>query len=78
MFEMNFSNKVSLFVSDTYNYGEEIKKIHYYNFGGSYTKKSTRLTLNYRRQRGGLFCVGGVCRFVPESTGFGLSLHTSF
>jgi hypothetical protein len=78
MFEMNFSNKVSLFVSDTYNYGNEIKKIHYYNFGGSYTKNSTRITLNYGRQRGGLLCVGGVCRFVPESTGFGLSLHTSF
>ena len=76
--EMNFSSKVSLFAADLYNYGNELKKIHYYNFGGSFTKNSTRVSLSYGRQRGGLLCVGGICRIVPESTGFGLSINTSF
>lgn len=76
--EFNFSSKFSLFANDSYNYGIDINKIHYYTFGGSYTKKSTRFSLNYGRQRGGLICIGGVCRVVPESTGFGLNLSTSF
>ena len=76
--EFNVSSKISLFANDSYNYGNEIKRIHYYSFGGSYTKNSTRVSLNYGRQRGGLICVGGVCRIVPESTGFGFNLSTSF
>ncbi|PKP13554.1 MAG: hypothetical protein CVU08_04870 [Bacteroidetes bacterium HGW-Bacteroidetes-3] len=76
--EFNFSSKFSLFANDSYNYGNEINKIHYFTFGGSYTKNSTRFSLNYGRQRGGLICIGGVCRVVPESTGFGLNLSTSF
>ena len=76
--EMNFSPRFTVFVSDMYNYGNDIKKIHYYNVGGSYSKGSTRVALNYGRQRGGLLCVGGVCRIVPESTGFGLTVSTSF
>ncbi|SDW36253.1 hypothetical protein SAMN05444411_101573 [Lutibacter oricola] len=76
--EVNLSPRVSFFATDMYNYGNETKKIHYYNFGGSFTKNSTRIALNYGRQRGGLVCVGGVCRFVPESTGFGLALSTTF
>ena len=76
--ELNLSTKWSIFVADLYNYGNENDKIHYYNFGGSYSKKGTRISLNYGRQRGGLLCVGGVCRVVPETTGFGLSVATSF
>jgi hypothetical protein len=78
MCEMNFSNKVVLFVADTYNYGKEIKKIYFYNYGGNYTKNSTRLSFNYGRQRGDLLCIGSVCRLVPESTGFCMNLSTSF
>ncbi len=76
--EFNLSSKFSLFANDSYNYGNEINKIHYFTFGGSYTKNSTRLSLNYGRQRGGLICIGGVCRIVTESTGFALNLNTSF
>lgn len=76
--EFNLSPRISFFASDLYNYGNDNKKIHYFNFGGSFTKNRTRIALNYGRQRGGLLCVGGVCRIVPESTGFGLSLNTSF
>jgi len=75
--EYNFSSSFNLFIADGWNYGGE-DKTHYYNFGGSYSKNSTRLSLNYGRQRGGLICVGGVCRFVPESNGFNLNLNYSF
>ena len=77
VYEYNFSSSFNLFIADGWNYGGE-DKTHYYNFGGSYSKNSTRLSLNYGRQRGGLICVGGVCRFVPESNGFNLNLNYSF
>ena len=32
----------------------------------------------FGRQRGGLICIGGVCRYVPESNGFNLNLSHSF
>ena len=74
------NRNVSFYLTDIYNYGNDIKdnQNHYYNFGGSYTKGATRIALNYGRQRGGLFCVGGVCRFVPENTGLSLNLSTAF
>ncbi len=63
-----------------YNYGNDDPELrnHYYSIGSSYRYKSSRIALAYGRQRGGLVCVGGVCRNVPESTGFSLSLNTSF
>lgn len=78
--EFNASRKLSFYITDMYNYGNdnEDDQIHYYNLGGSYTKGATRVALNYGRQRGGLLCVGGVCRFVPENTGLTLNLTTSF
>lgn len=78
--EMNLNSKLSFYVSDLYNYGNDVDYLqnHYYNLGGAFRKNSTRIALNYGRQRGGLVCVGGVCRFVPESSGVSLSLNTSF
>jgi hypothetical protein len=77
LLEYNFSPRVGVYIADSWNYGGE-DKIHYYNFGGSYTKGITRVAVNYGRQRGGLICVGGVCRFVPENTGFSINLAVSF
>jgi len=78
LIEYNFLRKFSVYVSDQYNYGNEneIERIHYYNAGGSFRHKKTKFSLNYGRQRGGLICVGGVCRFVPKSNGlsFGMNL----
>ncbi len=78
--ELDINDKYSFYVLDVYNYGNdnEDRQIHYYNVGAAYRINSTRIGVNFGRQRGGLVCVGGVCRFVPESTGFGLSLNTSF
>lgn len=78
--EVDLNNKYSFYLLDMYNYGNDNpdKRNHYYNFGGAYRINATRIGLNYGRQRGGLVCVGGVCRFVPESTGLGLTISTSF
>lgn len=74
------NSKFSFFVHDIYNYGndDESMQIHYYSLGGSFTKGSTRIAASYGRQRGGLICVGGVCRMVPEANGFTLNLTTNF
>jgi hypothetical protein len=79
-FEYNASRTLSFYATDIYNYGNdnEDDQVHYYNFGGSYSKGSTRIGLNYGRQRGGLICVGGVCRFVPENTGLSVNISTAF
>ncbi len=78
--EFNLNSKTSFYISDLYNYGNDLDyyQNHYYNIGGAYRQKSTRIALNFGRQRGGLVCVGGVCRNVPTSSGLSLSLNTSF
>jgi len=78
--ELNIDDKYSFYVWDIYNYGNDdtTKRTHYYNLGGAYRIGATRIAANYGRQRGGLVCVGGVCRFVPESTGFTLNISTAF
>lgn len=78
--EYNMNAKLSFYVSDLYNYGNDAdyQRNHYYSVGGAYRVNSTRIALNYGRQRGGLVCVGGVCRVVQESSGISLSLNTSF
>ena len=78
--EFNFKKNWSIFVSDMYNYGndDKEKQMHYYTFGAVFRKNSTRVQASYGRQRGGLICVGGVCRMVPENTGFSLNINTTF
>lgn len=75
--EYNFNTTYAIYVTDSYNYGSDDKP-HYYNIGGSYTKGNARFSLNYGRQRGGLLCVGGVCRYVPENSGLSGSLVVNF
>ncbi len=74
--EFSFSSPFAFFASDLYNYGKT--KNHYYNVGASVTRKSSRFSFAYGKQRAGLFCAGGVCRFVPANYGFTASLTTSF
>jgi len=74
------SSKWSFFIHDIYNYGsdKENEKLHYYSAGGAFSQGATRIAASYGRQRGGMMCVGGVCRFVPESAGFSLNITTNF
>lgn len=83
--EFNLNPRFSFYVNNIYNDGEERNdgseenaKINFYNVGASYSKGATRVGLNYGRQRGGLLCVGGVCRNVAQSTGLTLNLAMSF
>lgn len=75
--EFQFHRKYSFYLSDQYNYGndQEIERIHYYNLGLTYKNKKTKFSLNYGRQRGGLICIGGICRFVPNANGLQFILN---
>jgi len=65
---------------DQYNYGnpDSDRQVHYYNASFGYNNKGNRISLSYGRQRAGIFCVGGVCRVVPASSGVFLSVTSSF
>ena len=78
--EYNFNSHWSIFNNHLYNYGndDDSKKIDYYTFGTTYSKNAARFQISYGRQRGGLVCIGGVCRFVPESAGVSLGVNYSF
>jgi len=77
MIEYNHNSNLSFYVADSWNYQGD-GKLHYYNVGAGYTKGRARLTVGYGRQRGGLLCVGGVCRYVSSNTGANMSLSLSF
>jgi len=65
---------------DEYNFGNDIEadRLHYPNVSMGYTKGANRITMGYGKQREGLLCVGGVCRQVPASNGFSVSVTSSF
>ncbi len=67
-------------VYDEYNYGNDSEdlQLHYLNYSVAYAFETSRLQVSYGRQRGGILCVGGVCRPVPASNGLYLCLTTSF
>jgi hypothetical protein len=81
-FLLEYSIAPTWFVSlmDQYNYGnpEEDMQLHYYQAAFGYTKGSSRVALSWGRQRQGILCVGGVCRAVPASNGFQISITSSF
>ena len=65
---------------DQYNYGNDIEadRIHYYTAAVTYLKDATRISIGYGKQRAGIFCVGGVCRYVPASNGLSIAITTTF
>jgi hypothetical protein len=67
-------------VMNQYNFGnpDGDKRTNYPIFTCGYIKDATRFMVSYGRQRAGLFCVGGVCRFVPANNGLTLSFTHSF
>jgi hypothetical protein len=70
----------SITIADQYNYNnpDVDKRVHYYFGMIGYTNGPTRISVSYGRQRQGIFCAGGVCRFVPASSGINLSISSSF
>ena len=63
-------------VSDMWNNGST--KTHYYQGLVTFNIKSHRLQAGYGRTRAGYNCSGGVCRYVPATTGFTLSYNYNF
>ncbi|NPA67631.1 MAG: hypothetical protein GXO50_03380 [Chlorobi bacterium] len=82
MFTLEYTSSPHWFfaVSDQYNYGnpDTQHRNHYYIISGGYTKGANRIQLGYGKQREGVTCVGGVCRNVPASNGFSLTVSTTF
>ncbi len=80
LLEYNVSPHWFFSVMDQYNYGnpDDARKLHYFYGSFGYIREATRITVGYGRQRAGLFCVGGVCRFVPASNGLTLNFTQSF
>lgn len=80
LIEYNVSPHYYINVFDNYNYGNAIKsdRLHYFSASAGYTKNTNRISLGYGRQREGILCVGGICRNVPASNGFIISISSSF
>lgn len=78
--EYTLHNQWFLTVLDEWNYGnpDKSQRLHYYYASVGFIKNATRIALSYGRQREGLLCVGGVCRYVPAATGASISISTSF
>jgi hypothetical protein len=80
MVEWTINTHWFITVLDQYNYAnpDEKKRIHYYLANITYVNGPTRIMLQYGKQRAGIFCVGGVCRFVPASNGVSITVSSSF
>ncbi len=80
LLEYSYAPHWTIAVFDEWNYGnsDEHHRFHYYNASLAYNKGATRISLAYARQRAGLLCVGGVCRYVPASNGFNVTITSRF
>ena len=78
--EYTFSPHWYIAVLDQYNSGNDDlkKRVHYGLISGGFINGSHRFSLQYGKQRAGVFCVGGVCRAVPASNGLTFSFTSSF
>lgn len=74
--ELSFAPHWSVSVSDMYNHGSS--HVHYYNLGVSYAYDSFSVSLSAGRNREGMVCSGGVCRWQPAFKGVSLRLQWSF
>lgn len=65
---------------DAYNYGnpDPNLQIHYINATAGYTIGTTKFQLGYGRRQAGVFCIGGICRTVPASSGVTIGITSNF
>lgn len=77
--ELNY-NRTALYKDP--NTGEESRidadNILYPNATVAYVKDALRVQAGYGRVRGGILCVGGICRPVPASNGLSLNVSYTF
>lgn len=67
-------------VSDQMNYqNPEHNQINHFYIGSiAYAKSGSRFQIGYGLQPDGVMCIGGVCRNVPASNGFIVSISSTF
>ncbi len=67
-------------IIDLYNYGNSNveKRNHFMNFNIGVNKGHNRFVIGYGKKQEGIFCVGGVCKYVPSSNGLTLSISSNF
>lgn len=80
LLEFTIAPKWFFSVQNQWNYGNSDKQqqLHYYLVSAGYTYNTSRISLSYGRQREGILCVGGVCRYVPAASGLTLTVNSSF
>ncbi len=76
LLELSVAPHWSFSVSDMYNHGST--GVHYYNVSASYSLSSFSISLMAGRNREGMVCSGGVCRWQPAWSGAGLRVQWSF
>ena len=74
--EVGLAPHWSFTVSDMYNHGDT--KQHYWNVSAAFAHKAFKALLGYGRNREGMVCSGGVCRWQPEYKGINLRIQWSF
>jgi len=80
LLELTLSPKWFFSVLDQWNFGnsDASQRLHYYLLSAGFIYNTTRIALSYGRQREGILCIGGVCRYVPASSGLTLTVTSSF
>ncbi len=78
--EYNLKSTWFFALGDQYNFGNSNpdKRIHFLNISAGITKNSNRFSVTYGKQREGVVCIGGVCRNVPATNGFLITVSSSF
>lgn len=76
LLETYFTKGWSLFAKDMYNHGSS--KIHYYQVGAGYSRGHYRISASFGKNREGMICSGGVCRWQPGFSGGSLSISIVF
>ena len=74
--EANLTSGWSVFAKDMYNHGSS--KVHYYQAGAGYSRGRYRVSASFGRNRKGMVCSGGVCRWQPGFTGGSISISIVF
>ncbi len=65
--------------SDMYNIAPvKGRKNNYYTSGVVYSKDGTRAGIQYVRQRAGIVCTGGICRYEPAFNGIKFNIESRF
>jgi hypothetical protein len=78
--EISLGDHYFIALMDQWNYGnyDPDHRVHYFSAQAGFSKGTNRIVVGYGKQRQGILCVGGVCRLVPASNGFTLTITSSF